>query len=72
MFERKFEPYWIYLYKQDELLWAAAWLYRATNLKKYLDYLGGAGDNGGARTMFSWDDKYVGAQILAAKVYITQ
>jgi hypothetical protein len=37
-------------------------------LKKYLDYLGGAGDTGGARTMFSWDDKYVGAQILVAKV----
>ncbi|KEH40907.1 putative cellulase [Medicago truncatula] len=55
---------------KDELLWAAAWLYHATNLKKYLDYLGGAGDNGGARTMFSWDDKYLGAQILAAKLVL--
>jgi hypothetical protein len=60
----------IYLYQQDELVWAAAWLHRASRLKKYLDYLGGAGDTGGARTMFSWDDKYVGAQILVAKVFI--
>ncbi|KAK2453747.1 glycosyl hydrolase 9C3 [Trifolium repens] len=55
---------------KDELIWAAAWLHRASSLKKYLDYLGGAGDTGGARTMFSWDDKYVGAQILVAKLIL--
>nr|XP_027187106.1 endoglucanase 14-like [Cicer arietinum] len=55
---------------KDELLWAAAWLYRATNMNKYLDYLGSAGDIGGARTTFSWDDKYVGAQILVAKLVL--
>lgn len=53
---------------QDELLWAAAWLHRATNDKSYLDYLGQAGNTGGARTEFSWDDKFVGAQVLVAKV----
>lgn len=56
------------MFKQDELLWAAAWLQRATKMQKYLDYLGGAGDTGGVRTVFSWDDKYVGAHVLAAKV----
>ncbi|KAK7273717.1 hypothetical protein RIF29_14777 [Crotalaria pallida] len=55
---------------KDELLWAAAWLHRATKLQKYLDYLGGSGDTGGARRMFSWDDKYVGAQILVAKLVL--
>ncbi|XP_045801869.1 endoglucanase 14-like isoform X2 [Trifolium pratense] len=55
---------------KDELVWAAAWLHRASRLKKYLDYLGGAGDTGGARTMFNWDDKYVGAQILVAKLIL--
>ncbi|GAB2233126.1 hypothetical protein Droror1_Dr00002343 [Drosera rotundifolia] len=53
---------------QDELAWAAAWLHRATQKQKYMDYLGNPpGGTGGPRTMFSWDDKYVGLQILAAK-----
>ncbi|KAL6326512.1 hypothetical protein AAG906_008374 [Vitis piasezkii] len=52
---------------QDELLWAAAWLYRATNDKTYSDYLSSSGNTGGTRTMFSWDDKYSGAQVLVAK-----
>nr|QCQ73718.1 endo-(1,4)-beta-D-glucanase [Litchi chinensis] len=55
---------------EDELLWAAAWLERATNNKTYLNYLGGAGNTGGARTEFSWDDKYVGAQVLASKLVL--
>ncbi|XP_058728323.1 endoglucanase 13-like [Vicia villosa] len=55
---------------KDELLWAAAWLHRATNLKQYLDYIGNSGDNGGVRSMFSWDDKYVGAQVLIAKLVL--
>lgn len=54
---------------QDELLWAAAWLHRATGDKEYLDYLGNSGDTGGSRTEFSWNDKYVGAQVLIARVY---
>lgn len=52
---------------QDELVWAAAWLYRATNDKAYLKYLGSA-NTGGTRTEFSWDDKYAGAQVLVGKV----
>ena len=48
-------------------MWGAAWLYRATNMTKYLDYPGGVKDSGGARTEFSWDDKYVGAQVLCSK-----
>ncbi|KAF8402624.1 hypothetical protein HHK36_010713 [Tetracentron sinense] len=52
---------------EDELLWAAAWLYGATGDKTYLDYLGAAGNTGGTRSMFSWDDKFVGAQVLVAK-----
>ncbi|KAI3418652.1 Endoglucanase [Psidium guajava] len=55
---------------QDELLWAAAWLHRATGDKVYLDYLGSAGNTGGGRTEFSWDDKYVGAQVLVAKLVL--
>ncbi|KAL2945083.1 Endoglucanase 12 [Bienertia sinuspersici] len=53
---------------QDELLWAAAWLYRATRDKGYYNFLGNfQGSSGGTRSSFSWDDKFVGAQILVAK-----
>ncbi|XP_022155794.1 endoglucanase 13-like [Momordica charantia] len=55
---------------QDELLWAAAWLHRATEDQMYLNYLGGSGTTGGTRTMFSWDDKYAGVQILVAKLVL--
>lgn len=55
---------------KDELLWAAAWLHRATNDASYLDYLGGSGNSGGTRTEFSWDDKFVGAQVLVAKLVL--
>ncbi|KAL3499229.1 hypothetical protein ACH5RR_038322 [Cinchona calisaya] len=56
----------------DELLWAAAWLYKATNNQYYLDYLGNNGDalggTGWAMTEFSWDVKYAGVQTLVAKL----
>ncbi|XAR55131.1 Cellulase [Bertholletia excelsa] len=55
----------------DELLWAAAWLYRATNNRHYLNYLAINGDALGgtswAMTEFSWDVKYAGVQTLVAK-----
>lgn len=58
----------------DELLWAAAWLYRATNNDYYLQYsvtnaveFGGTGN---AVKIFSWDNKYAGLQILLSKVLL--
>lgn len=55
----------------DELLWAAAWLYKATNNQVYLNYLGSNGDalggTGWAMTEFGWDVKYAGVQTLVAK-----
>ncbi|CAA7050603.1 unnamed protein product [Microthlaspi erraticum] len=53
---------------EDELLWAAAWLHRATGDEIYLDYLTHASSSGGARSEFSWDDKFLGAQVLVAKL----
>jgi len=35
-----------------------------------MDLLQNTQDTGGVRTMFSWDDKYVGAQILVAKLIL--
>jgi endoglucanase len=60
----------------DELLWAALWLFDATNETQYLSYvvenadtLGGAG---WALDLFSWDNKYVGVQLKATKVPTAQ
>lgn len=51
-----------------ELVWAAVWLYRATNEDVYLDFVDGSTGPGGPRSIFYWDDKYVGVQVLIAKV----
>ncbi|KAL2521878.1 Endoglucanase 6 [Forsythia ovata] len=55
----------------DELLWAAAWLYKATNNYYYFNYLAYNGNilgrSGWAMTEFGWDVKYAGVQTLVAK-----
>lgn len=56
---------------QDELLWAAAWLFEATEDRSYLEYLAGNGEalggTGWSINQFGWDVKYPGVQVLAAK-----
>ena len=54
----------------DELVWGAAWLYKATGdvayfnkAKKYYDQFGLEGKIG----VFSWDDKTVGVHALMAE-----
>ncbi|KAK6119604.1 hypothetical protein DH2020_046627 [Rehmannia glutinosa] len=53
----------------DELLWAATWLYTATKRSIYMDYIQ---DEAISATVseFSWDLKYAGAQILLTKYYM--
>ena len=58
------------MYQKDELLWAAAWLYKASGESKYLKYIT---DNQGwnqAASEFSWDNKFVGVQTLLTQVFI--
>ncbi|VFQ65852.1 unnamed protein product [Cuscuta campestris] len=56
---------------QDELLWAAAWLRRATQTDTYLNYLHdnaqtlGATDN--IINEFGWDNKYAALNVLVSK-----
>lgn len=52
---------------QDELVWGAAWLLRATNDVYYLNFLKsmGAGDS---PDIFSWDNKFAGAYVLLSRV----
>ncbi|KAH6833973.1 cellulase 3 [Perilla frutescens var. hirtella] len=50
----------------DELLWGAAWLFRATNQVYYLNFIKSLGGNDGT-DIFSWDNKYAGARVLLAR-----
>ncbi|KAG0568289.1 hypothetical protein M758_6G007900 [Ceratodon purpureus] len=56
---------------QDELVWGASWLYKATRETSYLQYLIQNGNALGGATnsvnAFSWDNKYAGAQVLLAE-----
>ena len=51
----------------DELMWAATWLYMATRKAVYLNYVK---EEAVSATVaeFNWDLKYAGSQILLSKV----
>ncbi|CAN6909068.1 unnamed protein product [Brassica oleracea] len=55
----------------DELLWAASWLYHATEDKTYLDFVSKNGEefgNFGSPTWFSWDNKLPGTHVLLSRL----
>ncbi|XVE57960.1 hypothetical protein DITRI_Ditri04bG0131400 [Diplodiscus trichospermus] len=54
---------------QDELLWSAAWLYKASGDKKYFSYVLSNQGWSQAVSEFSWDKKFAGAQALLAKEF---
>ncbi|KAM6548961.1 hypothetical protein CsatB_020637 [Cannabis sativa] len=60
----------------DELLWAALWLYKATDNEVYLNYVIDKahffGGTGWAISEFSWDVKYAGLQLLATKLLMEE
>lgn len=59
---------------EDELLWAASWLFHATGDHSYFDYAtvknGQEFANWGSPTWFSWDNKLAGTQV--SKIFPTQ
>ncbi|KAJ4953137.1 hypothetical protein NE237_029969 [Protea cynaroides] len=55
---------------QDELLWAAAWLYKASGDSKYLSYVSENQEWSQTVSEFSWDNKFAGAQALLAKEFL--
>ncbi|KAF5458307.1 hypothetical protein F2P56_022342 [Juglans regia] len=61
---------------KDELLWAALWLYKATDNAEYLKYVVDKADTfggiGWAITEFSWDVKYAGLQVIASKLLMEE
>ncbi|KAF5734364.1 Endoglucanase 1 [Tripterygium wilfordii] len=58
---------------QDELLWGASWIYRASQDRSYLAYIQSNGQVLGAEDddySFSWDDKRAGTKILLSKSFL--
>ncbi|PON47975.1 Glycoside hydrolase [Parasponia andersonii] len=58
---------------QDELLWGAAWLRRATQDGSFLDYIQNNGKTLGAEdniNEFGWDNKHAGLNVLVSKEVI--
>ncbi|CAN1355261.1 Endoglucanase 9 [Linum perenne] len=51
---------------KDELLWGAAWLFRATNEIQYYNIIKSLGAND-EPDLFSWDNKYSGAHVLLSR-----
>ncbi|WCJ35025.1 Endoglucanase 9 [Euphorbia peplus] len=51
---------------KDELLWGAAWLFRATNKMYYYNMLKSIGGDD-QPDIFSWDNKYAGAHVLLSR-----
>ncbi|WCJ26646.1 glycosyl hydrolase 9B13 [Euphorbia peplus] len=58
---------------QDELLWGASWIHRASQNSSYLAYIQSNGHVLGADEddfSFSWDDKRAGTKILLSKGFL--
>ncbi|XP_068646728.1 endoglucanase 23-like [Aristolochia californica] len=58
---------------QDELLWGAAWLRRAAQNDKYLNYIQDNGKTLGAEdniNEFGWDNKHAGLNVLVSKEFL--
>ncbi|GLJ24847.1 hypothetical protein SUGI_0475290 [Cryptomeria japonica] len=53
----------------DELLWAASWLYRATKSSYYSNYIIQHDDVKAYVNEFNWDLKYAGIQVLLTDLY---
>ncbi|GLJ24978.1 hypothetical protein SUGI_0478230 [Cryptomeria japonica] len=53
----------------DELLWAASWLYRATKSPYYSNYISQHDGLTAYVNEFSWDLKYAGIQVLLTDLY---
>ncbi|KAK6931870.1 Carbohydrate binding domain CBM49 [Dillenia turbinata] len=68
------QPFYMSSGYEDELLWAATWLYQATGDQYYLQYVvdnaESLGGTGWAMKEFSWDNKYAGVQMLLSKVLL--
>eukprot|EP00253_Pinus_taeda_P035775 PITA_35775 len=60
---------------QDELLWAAAWLHKASANNSFLQYIQANGKQLGANDgigEFGWENKHAGINVLLSKDYLSE
>ncbi|KAF9617183.1 hypothetical protein IFM89_034334 [Coptis chinensis] len=57
---------------QDELLWAAAWLFKASNQQKYWDYVANNFNSLTEVREFGWDDKHGGIYVFMANELLSK
>ncbi|CAN6340477.1 unnamed protein product [Urochloa humidicola] len=55
---------------EDELIWASVWLFIATGGEEYKAFILNDGNAGGVQSALSWDNKFLGAQALVAKLIL--
>ena len=55
---------------QDELMWGAAWLLKATDDSYYKNFIQSLG-GGDQPDIFNWDNKYAGAYVLLSQVCLS-
>lgn len=53
---------------QDELIWGAAWLYKASNKPNYRDFVKANIQSMGNLDEFGWDCKHAGINVLVSHV----
>ncbi|MCO5563481.1 hypothetical protein L7F22_017123 [Adiantum nelumboides] len=54
----------------DELLWAATWLFKGSSDQSYLRYIHSTLQTSRETAEFSWDNKYAGFAVLLSKIYL--
>ncbi|KAI5064366.1 hypothetical protein GOP47_0021036 [Adiantum capillus-veneris] len=54
----------------DELLWAAAWLFKGSSDQSYLHYIRNGLQTSCETAEFSWDNKYAGFAVMLSKMYL--
>eukprot|EP00253_Pinus_taeda_P008910 PITA_08910 len=73
--DRTYSQHLLQTATQDELLWGAAWLQKASGSVSYLTYIQSNGQNLGADdnvNLLSWDEKHAGTRVLLAKEVLTE
>lgn len=55
---------------QDELVWGAAWLYKASNDQIYWNFVKSNIQSLGPLTEFGWDSKHAGINVLISQVSV--
>ncbi|KAI5055604.1 hypothetical protein GOP47_0029125 [Adiantum capillus-veneris] len=58
---------------EDELLWGAAWMYKATHEHEFMEFIVNNKQQLAERSPpFSWDDKHAGIHVLLSQIFLNE